>query len=134
MPGRSGRLLWDELGKFGVDRDMLHVTNTVKCYPSKTKTPKPKDAKTCSDMWLDKEVAALRPVAILLLGNTALNWATGQKSGIVALNGTTEWSKERDAWLCYCVHPASALRSGENIEALRIGLKNFARVVKVIGV
>jgi len=131
--GASGKLAWQILGKQGITRDLIHVTNVAKCFPGKGKAPTTKQMRTCSERWLDKEVEEIKPVVILVLGNTPLQWISGQKSGIMSLNATTEWSPIHNAWICYCVHPASALHSAENRRPLISGLKNFARTLEAVG-
>ena len=131
--GRSGKLMWDMLGKKGYDREMFHVGNVVKCFPGKGKTPTLAQIKACSAAWLDEEMRIVRPVVVLVLGNSPLAWLTGKASGIMAMNGRTEWNPKLSSWVCYCVHPASALHSVENMEPLRIGLENFVRSLRAAG-
>ena len=130
--GPAGDLLWSELGKKGIGREDVHVSNVVKCWPSATKTPTVKQIKECSGRWLDREVEEIEPVLILALGNTALQWIRGQKSGIYNLNGTVEWVPALGAWVAWCLHPAAALHSPENRRPFLEGLRTFCRAYNSI--
>ena len=131
--GRSGDMLWKELGKKGLSRRQLYVTNVVKCWPSKTKTPTGRQISKCSKKWLDEEIVAIKPVIILAFGNTALRYFTGEEKGIMARNGTCEWNNKAGAWVCYCIHPASVLYHDENMELFKKGIANFAQKAIEIG-
>ena len=123
--GRSGDLIWDELSKYNLKRRSFHITNIVKCFPSKSKTPTKKHLSICSSLWLKKELKEVKPVLILAFGNTPLNFFKEQEGGITALNATTEWLPEFDAWVCWCIHPASVLYHRENLKAFKEGIENF---------
>ena len=131
--GKAGKqITWPELKKHNLRREMFHVSNVVKCWPSKSKTPDKKQIKTCSTKWLQREIARVRPVIILALGNTPLKFIKGEDSGILALNGTTEWNEKLKAWICWCVHPASVLYAAENRASFEAGIKNFAECIERI--
>jgi uracil-DNA glycosylase family 4 len=126
--GKAGEdVLWRELNQHQMKRHHFHVSNVVKCFPSLTKTPTKKQADTCSSLWLKREIDSVKPVLILALGNTPLRYLTGKDSGISQLNGTTEWSREMKAWICWCIHPASVLYHEENRAEFSKGIANFVR-------
>jgi len=131
--GRAGQLLWKELNRYRLDRGLFHVGNVVKCYPGKAGTPKKKHIDTCR-RWLDRELEIIAPFLILAMGNTCVRYFRGQEGGIEALSGKTEWREEVGAWICWCVHPAAALRnpawSGRMFEE---GIRNFSKTLKRLG-
>jgi DNA polymerase len=131
--GRSGQLLWQLLEQQGIERKDVHVTNTCKCFPGKNglKPSKAQIAK-CSQ-WLRKELKRVRPTAVLALGNTPLQFFKNQESGIMNLTGTTEWSRNYNCWVCWCIHPASALYAPENKTMLKDGIKNFGKCLRNVG-
>ncbi|MBU2061863.1 MAG: hypothetical protein KKH44_08470, partial [Bacteroidetes bacterium] len=46
--GQAGNnILWPEFNKYRLERKHFHVTNCVKCFPSKTKTPKKEHIEAC---------------------------------------------------------------------------------------
>lgn len=126
------KILWKELASIRLSREMFHVTNAVKCFPSKTRTPSKKHITRCSE-WLFDEVARVKPFLVLAFGNTNLYALKGEESGIMNLNGTTEWNDKIGAWVCWCIHPASVLYHRENIELFRDGLANFKEKFIVLG-
>lgn len=130
--GKSGREVWKELEKHKMERSMFHVTNVVKCFPSKTKTPTKRHIGHCSK-WIDEELKEVKPIIMLAFGNTALRYFTEKESGIMDLSGTTEWSEKHRAWICWCIHPASVLYHRENYSLFESGIKNFWEKVKNLG-
>jgi DNA polymerase-3 subunit alpha len=130
--GRSGELVWNSLSKKNLKRNMFNITNVVKCFPSKTRTPTNKHIKSCSK-WLTEEIENIKPCLILAFGNTNIKFFTEEESGIMAKSGTTEWNEKYGCWICWCIHPASVLYSPENNELFSRGIKNFAEKVKIFG-
>lgn len=131
--GRAGQVVWSELEKHGYDRELFTVTNVVKCHPAKSKTPNQHQINKCASKWLTEEIDRIKPFLILAFGNTNLKFFTQEKSGIMAKNGTTEWNEKFEAYICWCIHPASVLYSPDNRGAFSVGMKNFTEKVKDIG-
>lgn len=130
--GDSGNGLWKRLSAYGLDRELFHTTNICKCWPSKTKTPKNAHIKACSK-YLLSEIETVKPFIILSFGNTGLKFFKEQESGIMAANGSCEWSDRFNCWIVYSVHPAAALYSPENKEVVDKGIAAFAEKVAMIG-
>lgn len=128
--GRAGRLIWEELSRHGLKREMFHVTNVNKCFPSQLKTPNEKQIKACFDAWLKKEVEKLKPCLILSFGNTGLKAFSDMESGITKMNGKTIWSNKVGTWTCFVIHPASVLRGGTDKKIFRKGIDEFGNRVK----
>jgi DNA polymerase-3 subunit alpha len=126
------KVLWPELARYGLSALMFHVTNVVKCWPSKTKTPGKKHIDTCRPI-LEDEISNLQPIVILALGNTSVKFFADKDSGIINLSGQTEWSDKYKCWICWCVHPAAVLRSPSNRGDFENGIRNFAEVLGRIG-
>jgi DNA polymerase len=127
--GKAGQVLWRELHHYGLSRSLFHVTNVVKCFPGMKKISLV-HANMCSTRWLKAELKTVKPMVVLALGNTALHFLKGKDSGIQALNGTTEWDDIWNFWICWCIHPASVLYHPEELKTLKVGIDNFARVLK----
>jgi DNA polymerase-3 subunit alpha len=128
--GRAGDLLWKVLGNYGLKRNLFFVSNIVKCYPSKTKTPKEEHIHICKK-WFEKEIEQNELRVILGFGNTCVRALTDRKGGITKLNGTTEWIEKYGLWVCWCVHPAYVLRNmKDNLVDFETGVENFVNVLK----
>lgn len=112
--GKSGIFLRECLKEIGLDPKTLFFTNTVACRPPANRTPTSKEIKTCSALYLVPQIAAVKPRAILLLGNSAVLFAKGRKSAVTKLEGTTF---SYNGITCVpCRHPASVTRLyGEGI-------------------
>ncbi|MEK6809582.1 MAG: uracil-DNA glycosylase, partial [Nanoarchaeota archaeon] len=63
--GRSGKLLDKMLEVAGFDRKKLFITNTVKHRPPQNRAPNAKEAKTCTELWLEQQISILRPKLIV---------------------------------------------------------------------
>ena len=131
--GKSGRMIWTFLNKKGFNRKKFHVSNTVKCYPKITRTPTKVHIKTCKH-WLETELKLINCKIILAMGNTAINFFTGDSGGIIKRNGTTEWNEEYKCWICWCVHPSFVLRNRSNKPKFNEGMNNFIKTIKLFGV
>lgn len=130
--GKSGELLWNELKKYKYSRDLFHVTNVVKCFPSETKTPTKRHINYCSKI-INDEIEQINPPLILAFGNTGLKYFLDQESGIMNKSGTTEWIEKAKAWVCWCIHPSSVLYHEENMAMFKEGIKNFVDKARTIG-
>lgn len=131
--GKAGDVLWKKLKRYGLERWMFHVTNVCKCWPGRgNATPSISYVKICGQ-WLEKEIKGLKPFVILALGNTSLQFFKGEKAGITAMSGVTEWDDKRNCFICYCVHPAMLLHGrGEANELFAKGIKNFYEKIRIL--
>jgi len=130
--GKSGKLLWKELDGYGYKRNLFHLTNVVKCWPSADKTPTARQINYCSE-WLEEELKIVKPFLILAFGNTSIKAILKEDGGIMSKSGTCEWIDKLGAWVCWCIHPASVLYHEENMELFQEGIKCFADRVAVLG-
>lgn len=127
--GKAGQLLWRELDRYSYHRSFFHVSNAVRCYPSKMKTPQKENIEACHH-WLEEEIRELKCQLILSLGNIPLESLTERKGGIMKLNGTMGWNPKCKAWICYSIHPASVLRNSDNETMFKEAIKFFAKQLK----
>ena len=130
--GDSGRELWKALEDRGIERDIIYVSNVVKCWPSQTKTPKPAHITQCR-AWHERELRIVKPFVVLAFGNTCNKFYRDEDKGIMALNGTTEWNNKFGFWICWSIHPASVLYHRENKAMFEEALYNFADKVFTLG-
>lgn len=68
--GRAGEILDNVLSLLDEDRSGIYITNVVKCRPPNNRRPKATEKNMCRPH-LDKEIAAVKPKKIVLLGKTA---------------------------------------------------------------
>jgi len=65
--GRAGQLLNRFLNLYGVSRDMVYITNVVKCRPPNNRNPLPDEIAACYP-FLEKQIELISPKVILCLG------------------------------------------------------------------
>ena len=130
--GSSGKTLWKTIGK-KLPRKLFHVTNVNKCFPQNSRKPNKEQIKICSKLFLDNELKKVKPVVILVLGNTPLYYFTGKQSGIVNISGKVEWNEEYSAWIVWCIHPAAILHNSDNTVHFESGIKSFKRTIRALG-
>lgn len=115
--GRGGQLLDQILNAAGIARTETYITNIVKCRPPGNRTPEAVEIETCTALWLEPQLRALRPRIIISLGNTPTQYLLGTAQGVSKLRG--QWFQYRhddgqgghyEAYLMPMYHPAYLLR------------------------
>lgn len=110
--GRSGALLREGVQEAtGVSSDRVAYTNVVRCRPPRNRTPNKTEIKCCA-FELVREIQAREPKLVVALGNSALEFLTGQ-TGITALAGRIlDCTRPEfpDLKVLACLHPAYILR------------------------
>ena len=115
--GPAGRLLDRAVQQLGWDRSQLYVTNAVKHFKYEPrgkrrihKTPAQREADACLH-WLESEIAAVQPQALVALGATAARQLLGRPVAVTRERG--QWLRERADGLPVLVtlHPSALLRA-----------------------
>ena len=112
--GRAGQLLTQMIEgtarKEGIPllRKDVYICNVVKCRPPNNRTPQPDEMEVCGQ-FLIRQLAALRPKAICVLGGTAAKALLGQKEGVTRLRGN--WFRWREIPVMVTYHPSFLLRA-----------------------
>ena len=90
--GRAGQLLTQMINNTAsgegipIQREDVYICNVVKCRPPGNRAPEPGEMKTCGQ-FLDRQLDALRPRAICVLGGTAAKYLLDTRQGITKLRG-----------------------------------------------
>ncbi|MGC6483749.1 MAG: uracil-DNA glycosylase [Synechococcus sp.] len=107
--GRSGQLLDRLLVQAGLnpDRDLL-ISNVVKCRPPNNRKPSSKELAACRP-WIDEQIAAVDPAAVILVGATAVSAMLGLKQAMRSLRGV--WIDKDQRWWMPIFHPSYLLRN-----------------------
>ncbi len=137
--GPAGKLLDEALAEAGIDRAQVYVTNAVKHFKWEPlgkrrlhKKPSSREIAACRP-WLDAEIAALKPAAIICLGATAAQALLGRQFRVTRQRGEFIPSPLA-AHVMATIHPSAILRAPDeetrHAEMRRfIGdLKNVARL------
>ena len=69
--GRAGKFLDYLLKKNKIDRKDCYITSIVKCMPPKNRIPTRKEAQTCVENYLVKQIELVNPAIVVLMGRIA---------------------------------------------------------------
>lgn len=119
----SGETIIDFVEKAGLDLERVYITNLVKCFsPKKGRKPASKEVRTCRDLYLRREIEAIDPKAVIVVGAQSLKAfnISGQGS-LNAIHGkifdlrfprnkeqtVSDWEKEKTYKVIPTLSPAS---------------------------
>jgi uracil-DNA glycosylase family 4 len=106
--GRAGELLTRMIERgLEISRSEVYICNIVKCRPPNNRTPMPDEVATCKP-YLDGQIEAVRPRAIVALGRPSTSLLLGRDVSITRVRGT--WQEYRGIPLMPTFHPAYLLR------------------------
>lgn len=105
--GAAGQLLDRIIESIGLRREDVYIANVVKCRPPGNRAPERDEATTCQP-FLHRQIAAVSPKVIVVLGNTPLESLLGFKGGITRLRG--KFHEFRGIPVMPTFHPAYLLR------------------------
>jgi DNA polymerase len=134
--GPAGRVLADALAQAGIDPSQVYVTNAVKHFKWTAKgkrriheRPTREEILACR-MWLDGEIAHVKPRALVALGATAASVVAGKDVRVTRDRGRPIPS-DLAGLLMVTVHPSSILRAPTD-EARREAMKRFVADLKAV--
>lgn len=110
--GPAGELLNKMISAMGLSREQVYIANVVKYRPPGNRTPTPEEA-AVQGPYLAKQVAIVRPTALVALGGAAAKYALQTTTGITRLRGNWASFTHTDPPLPIMptFHPAYLLRS-----------------------
>lgn len=113
--GRAGKLLDRMLDEaLGLRREQVYIANIVKCRPPRNRDPRADEVATCLP-FLERQIRAIAPKAICLLGRVAVQALFPEVRGIGAARGRVRDFAGTPVVPTY--HPAYLLRlSGDNLK------------------
>ncbi len=123
--GNSGKFLGELLGKAGLTREDVFITNVVKCRPPGNRDPMPDEIAACS-AYLDAQLELIDPDVVVTLGRFSMQrWFLNER--ISKIHGEPREDGKRLIVPMY--HPAAALHQA----ALRSTIEDdFARLPKIL--
>lgn len=126
--GKAGQLLTKMIEAMGYSRDEVFIANIVKCRPPDNRVPEPGEMEACMP-YLLRQIALVKPKAIVALGATALKGLTGNPA-VSITNARGAWNKFNDIPMMPTFHPAYLLRfPAAKAEAW----KDLKAVLKLLG-
>jgi DNA polymerase len=132
--GRAGQLLTQMIEgtakKEGIplERKDVYICNVVKCRPPENRTPEADEMEMCGQ-FLYRQLMAIRPKAICVLGGTAARALTGHKEGVTKMRG--KWFQWRDIPVMVTYHPSFLLRA-YNSNAKREAWEDLKKVLHFV--
>lgn len=121
--GPAGQLLDKMLASIGLSRETnCFIANVVKCRPPNNRDPAPDEQAACIG-YLRRQIALLRPIAILCVGRIASGALLGTKDGVGKLRGT--WRDFEGTPLLVTYHPSALLRDDSYKRPAWEDLKTF---------
>jgi len=107
--GAAGQLLTELLAGIGLSRQDIFITNVLKSRPPGNRDPLPEEVIACAG-YLDRQIAVIDPLVILVLGRHALQRLVPAAPWISRCHGQLMVVNQRTYMPCY--HPAAALYNG----------------------
>jgi DNA polymerase len=132
--GRAGQLLTQMIEgtakKEGIplERKDVYICNVVKCRPPDNRTPEADEMEICGQ-FLFRQLMAIRPKAICVLGGTVARALTGHKEGVTKMRG--KWFQWRDIPVMVTYHPSFLLRA-YNQNAKREAWEDLKKVLHFV--
>lgn len=105
--GRAGQLLTKIIEAIGLKREEVLIGNVNRCRPPGNRPPTEEEASMCKPFLL-REIAAVQPEVIVVLGNTATKNLLNAKQGITRIRG--EFQEYQGVKVMPTFHPAYLLR------------------------
>lgn len=96
------------LNVLGLERREVYILNVVKCRPPENRNPLPDEIAACMP-FLERQIEAIRPKVILVLGSVALKALFGADAGITRARG--RWIERGGVPVMPTFHPAYLLRN-----------------------
>ena len=105
--GRAGQLLTKMIEAMGMKREDVIIGNVNRCRPPGNRQPALEEAAICRP-FLFREIAAIQPEVIVVMGNTALRNLLEEREGISRVRG--KFRDFRGIKVMPTFHPAYLLR------------------------
>ncbi|MEK7637635.1 MAG: uracil-DNA glycosylase [Patescibacteria group bacterium] len=128
--GAAGKFLDELLAAIGKTRADVFVTNIVKCRPPANRDPEPDEIKTCTDLFLWKQIELMGPKLICTLGRYSMSLFFPAEMKISQIHGQPK--RVRGQVVLPLYHPAAALYNGSMRQTLLYDFKKIPLVLKKI--
>jgi uracil-DNA glycosylase len=129
--GPAGRLLDKMLASIGLDRGAnCFIANVVKCRPPQNRDPAADEQAACMG-YLRRQIALLRPKALLCVGRIAAQALLGTTEGVGRIRGA--WRDFEGLPLLVTYHPSALLRDDAYKRPAWEDLKKFRERVSPTG-
>ncbi len=121
--GKAGQLLTKIIQAMGFTREEIYIGNVLKCRPDMpagsagNRKPIPEEMRTCLP-WLEKQIALIKPRALVALGATAVEGLLGNTEPVGKLRG--RFLEFHGIPVMTTYHPAYLLRNQSITEKRKV--------------
>lgn len=132
--GAAGQLLGRLLEGIGMRREDVYVANVLKCRPPQNRDPRPEEIEAC-EPHLFRQIELISPRVVATLGNFATKLLSGRPDGITRVHGVPQEVSlgGRSVVLYPIFHPAAALYTPRNLEALEVDFQRLPELLARAG-
>jgi DNA polymerase len=127
--GRGGAIFNSILGKVGIQRRDVFITNAVKCWPPGNRRPTIEELRIC-DPYLKEQIALVRPILIIAMGTTAFVQLTGRTIKMREEHGVLDRSGAIP--VCAVFHPNGIRYVKGGASALVIDIKKALSACNIV--
>jgi len=124
--GSAGKKLTTALENAGLTRDMVYITNIVKCRPPENRKPTEMETNQCQ-MYLKNEFSLIKPKIVCLLGNTAYKTILG--GGEISKNHGKLVQKDGFSYFI-TFHPAAVIYNQKLVKDFENDIKKIVKLLK----
>lgn len=124
--GVAGKKLSIALDEAGISRDVVYITNIVKCRPPNNRIPNTNERNTCQE-YLKQEISIIKPKLICILGNTAFNSILGG-SEITKFRGKVV--RKNNLLYFLTIHPAATIYNQKLMDVLKKDIVKLFDLIK----
>lgn len=131
---KAGMLFQDYLNLFNFSRDLIYITNAVKCRTPGNRLPTDKKIYNCQN-YLQDEINEIKPKIVVLLGDTAIRTYFKLAYSILSMHSDELNSKyivDNNRIILFMIHPNYALYSNENRIAMFNSFKTLLTLYRII--
>ena len=118
--GGTGKMLRMMMHQAGLMPHEYFITNVVKCRPPANRTPTPGEIHTCTELYLKKEIANVRPKVIVPVGDVALKHLLGPAVGGIQTARGYVFDYPGGAVVIPIVHPSFVARGNREFWAITV--------------
>jgi len=140
--GAAGKVLDTLLEKIKLPRENVFITNVVKCRPPENRDPQPNEIKTCTLLYLNRQIALIQPKIIVTLGRHSTAYILSKAGleaktieGITQLHGKVFQAKflNMPVTVIPMFHPAAVLHNPKYRDALERDFERLKNELKKRG-
>jgi DNA polymerase len=127
--GDAGKMLNRIITAMGLTREEVYICNVVKCRPPQNRPPESDEVSTCVPFLL-RQIASIKPEAIVALGSSAAQALLQTKVAISKLRG--KFHDFHGIPLMPTYHPSYLLRSGGNSDSFWSVWDDMTQVLQLL--